>query len=119
MRISLGGCRASDDAVILPGNGSDAKAIEFLHRRRRPLRIAGRVPDEELERPAGNAAGVIDIAHAELESGKQVSAGLDPAGAAQRHQGAELDCGSVSHPCRCPYENAARSIAGFAASASG
>ena len=61
-----------------------------------PLRIASAIADDELERSAGDSAGVIDFANGELESGKQVLTCFDPARAGQLNKSADLDRRSVS-----------------------
>ena len=63
---------ASDDAVILPGQGGHAQGCQLIDRRRGPLRISGGVPDHQLQRSSADPAGVIDLANGQLESGQQV-----------------------------------------------
>jgi hypothetical protein len=70
---------AGDDAVILPRQGGHAEAGQFVDRRRGPPRISRGVPDDQLNRSSADPADVIDFARAQLESGEQVAACLDPA----------------------------------------
>lgn len=70
--VGLGRCRASNDAVILPRQGSNAETAELIYCRSSPPRVAGAVPDHQLEWSSEDPAGVVDLASGELESGKQV-----------------------------------------------
>jgi hypothetical protein len=65
--------------VILPGQGSHAQASQFSYGRGGPLRISGSIPDHQLEWSSADPAGVINLAHAQLEASEQVPARLDPA----------------------------------------
>jgi hypothetical protein len=77
--------------VILPRQGGHAQASQLINGRRRPLWISRGVSDHQLEWPSDDSAGVIDVANGQLEPGKQMLAGLDPAGPSQRHESADLD----------------------------
>ena len=77
--------------MILPGQGSHAQASQFSYGRSGPLRISGSVPDHQLEWSSADPAGVINLAGAQLESGEQVPARLDPAGPGQRNESTDLD----------------------------
>ena len=89
--VGSGGGGASHDAVILPGQGGHAQAGQFIDRRRSPPRISGGVGHHQLNWPAADPAGVVDVAHGELEPGQQVPAGLDPAGPGERDERAAPD----------------------------
>jgi hypothetical protein len=65
--------------VILARQGSHARAGQLTYGRRGLLRVSGGVSDHQLKWASGDPAGVIDLTNGQLESGEQVSAGLDPA----------------------------------------
>jgi hypothetical protein len=95
MGVGPGGSGASDDAVVLPRQGSHAQAGQLIHGSGRPLWISRGVSDYQLERSTDDPAGVIDFAHSQLESSEQVPACLDPAGSSQRNERADLEGRSV------------------------
>jgi hypothetical protein len=78
--VGPGGSGASDDPVILPGQGSHAQTSQFIYGRSGPVRISGSVSDHQLRWSSADPAGVIHNASAQLESGEQVPTRLDPAG---------------------------------------
>jgi hypothetical protein len=89
--VSPGSSGASDDAVILPRQGSHTQTIQFIYGRRGALRISRGVSDHQLEWSSDDSASVIDFANGQLESSKQVLACLDPARPSERYQNADPD----------------------------
>lgn len=93
--LGPGGRGARDHAVVLPRQGGHPQTGEFLHGRLGPAGIGGGVADHELDGPAGDPPGLVDLARGQVESGEQVPARPDPAGAGQRHEGPDPDGRSV------------------------
>ncbi len=93
--LGPGGRGARDHAVVLPRQGGHPQAGQFLHGRPGPRGIGGGVTDHELDGPARDPPGLVDLARGQVESGEQVPARRDPAGAGQRHERADPDRRSV------------------------
>ncbi|KQV14571.1 hypothetical protein ASC99_30925 [Kitasatospora sp. Root107] len=77
--------------MVLPRQGDHTQPGQFVHGRRGPLRISRGVPDHQLDRPATDPTGVVDVANGQLEAGEQVPARLDPAGPRQRNESTDPD----------------------------
>jgi len=77
--------------VIFACQGGHAKARQFVDGRRGLPWIGRGVSDQQLEWPADDAAGVIDVADGQLESREQVSACLDPARPRERNESTDVD----------------------------
>lgn len=89
--VGPGGDGAGDDAVVLAHHGGHAQPGQFVHGRSGPYGVGRGVPDHQLQWPAVDPAGVVDLTDGQVEPGEQMAARPDPAGARQRDESAEAD----------------------------